>query len=156
MGASSFPDPFVWIIKNGKSVLFWEDHWLNGGSLAIKFPRLYNLSVHQLWSVKQVKEYVERKHILGWSRALRAWEKEEEEEILQTTNGITLEEGEDKVLWGHSSSPHTSKKEYKALNGEDQNYNANWEIMWRFKVPPKGNIFFWKLMHGEWLQTGGA
>lgn len=37
-------ESFMWQIKDGDSVLFWEDLWLNEGTLMSIFPRLYKIS----------------------------------------------------------------------------------------------------------------
>lgn len=48
---------FYWIIRDGRSVLFWKDCWSDEGVLSVKFPRLFSLSKLRLILVRDYYDY---------------------------------------------------------------------------------------------------
>jgi len=42
-----FDDRVKWEIRNGSSIKFWQDRWVEDSSLKDRFPRLYSISTTQ-------------------------------------------------------------------------------------------------------------
>lgn len=90
---------YKWITGNGLKALFWEDLWYGNQTLMSKFPRLYCLSS---WKHLVIAEFIERwnseeRRCQRWSRPLRVWEKEKEEELQVIISGTTLLDRQDRV-----------------------------------------------------------
>ena len=52
------------VVGNGRSSYFWTDPWLGGIALAVRFRRLYDLSVNRHCTVEDM-------HVLGGRREVR-------------------------------------------------------------------------------------
>lgn len=49
------------------------------------------------------------------------------------------------VVWKHNSGFFSSKDCYKYIEGLDNTWEGNRREIWKLKVPPKIQIFLWKL-----------
>jgi hypothetical protein len=66
------------LVGNGMDTLFWSDPWLGVVSLGARFPRLFNLSLHRLSTVANMRGlgWGEGGGAWLWCRPLRAWEED--------------------------------------------------------------------------------
>jgi len=66
VGGGSFKDNIFKKVGDGRDTLFWTDPWLEGGPVAVRFRRLYDLSVSKNCTVKEMFE-------LGVGEGGNAW-----------------------------------------------------------------------------------
>lgn len=146
---------FSWLVKNGNSVLFWEDIWLDGILLKDTFKRLYRIS-----NLKEVEVRVfydlwdcyDHKSNVFWKRSLRS---SDEDDLLSMENiikGISLSSPPDKFIWSLSKDPYSVKEGTKRFYDFSISEHMNWNFIWSIKVPAKITIFLWKL-HSKVLPT---
>ncbi|KAK8586126.1 hypothetical protein V6N13_130650 [Hibiscus sabdariffa] len=93
---------FLWILGNGKRILFWQDIWYLDEPLCVVYPCLYRLAVN---GIPFVFEYLERSPV-GWSdffcRPLRDFENSLLEEMCACVSRFRLQQGvEDMLVWKH-------------------------------------------------------
>ena len=89
---------FVWKVKDGRSVRFWEDVWYGVSPLQKVFPRLYNIYGMKTASLRLIWEvWIGWGGLpdLIWTRNLRAWEAEQVSVLNQILASLVLTEGED-------------------------------------------------------------
>jgi hypothetical protein len=87
-------------LGNGMNSSFWVDVWVGSSSLKDRFPRLFSISnqkeamVAELWNgVSEVRwNFI-------WRRRLFVWEETLVEELVQSLQGITLTDFDDKWCW---------------------------------------------------------
>lgn len=87
----------------------------------------------------------ENKH--RWIRSLRAWESDLEKELNDIVLGLCLTLYKDNLIWKLSDAPFSTRMCYLMLSGADNLTHENWMKIWSFKVPPKVQLFLWKLEH---------
>ncbi|KAK1389926.1 hypothetical protein POM88_018104 [Heracleum sosnowskyi] len=93
---------FRWIVKDGTSVLFWEDNWLESGVLYLSFARLYQLS--------KLKNTT-------------AWEVDEALRLNDIVDCIVFTRGTDQLIWLKSGKTYLSSDGRRLLsNGSHPGY----------------------------------
>lgn len=152
--ASEFPglreklsqDNFAWKLKNGKTILFWEDRWSGKSSIKDTHPKLYKLSTLKEISVSEVFECWKGNDISTscqfWSRPLRPWEMEEASKIGDLVRTITLAKDKDEMIWAYTKKGLSLKAATDLLTCNSS--PISWEFVWKLKVPNKVKIFLWK------------
>lgn len=134
----------MWLVGNGRLILFWEDKWFEGVSLAEKFPRLYRISRWKHCNIQLLVSLWKKGNIKKWSRELRAWEEDSLKKISDIVNNISLSDKRDIVIWKQANDSFSTKECYKFLEGLDNVWERNWKGIWKLKMPPKIQIFLWK------------
>lgn len=82
---------FCWKIRSGHQALFWEDNWLDGGSLQSVFKKLYLLSSLKAVTVSEFFWYwsnIPHDSLYLWNRTLRSWELEEVKRLELQLTGV--------------------------------------------------------------------
>lgn len=82
-----------------------------------------------------------------WTRELRAWESDIEAEISNIVGNLTLRDSKDLVVWKQFNKFFSTRDCYKYLEGLDNSWERNWKGIWKSKVPPKLQMFLWKMDH---------
>ncbi|KAK1402922.1 hypothetical protein POM88_002527 [Heracleum sosnowskyi] len=90
-------DNYIWIVGNGKTVLFWEDIWTGCTPLYVRFSRLYSISKWQLATLDQVKAQWDVNTVNSnmWTRPLRGWEDGVAQELKTLLESTILRPRED-------------------------------------------------------------
>ncbi|XP_017239669.1 uncharacterized protein LOC108212453 [Daucus carota subsp. sativus] len=142
-------DGFIWKIKNGRTVRFWEDLWYGNKPFQKEFSRLFYLSNLKTASVRLIWEIWNAwggLPVIIWSRHLRAWEEEQVNILNQILACINFEDGPDVLFWKWSGRCFSSKDLYMALTGGHM-ASPEYSSYWKLKVPPKVLFFLGKLVH---------
>lgn len=109
---------FRWIIGNGSTILFWEDHWWGDCALVESFPRIYNLSICKSYSIKDFLDKWNSTFenvMQRWRRPLRAWEEEYVQMLQSIIDLVKFTNAEDKLVWLNSSKQFSVKDCYESL-----------------------------------------
>lgn len=91
------PVCFKWLVKNGETVYFWEDYWMEGGPLMNQFSRLYRISETKHSSVKDFLEAASlniSREVL-WCRPIINRDKEQIQLLKQSLEKVSLTDGLD-------------------------------------------------------------
>lgn len=121
---------------------------MQGDSLSIKFSRLYSLSNWKFFSVNQFISLWKNGSNERWTRTLRAWESELEDDLNSLVHSTSLSFRKDSVKWNLNGSSFSTKECYQLIEGFDNHNERNWMKVWKLKVPPKIHMFLWKLEQG--------
>ncbi|XP_063941514.1 uncharacterized protein LOC135149664 [Daucus carota subsp. sativus] len=138
---------FKWKLKNGKSVLFWEDRWFENKILKDVFKRLYHLSnlkditVHDM--VDCWRNSKENSGFDKWTRKLRQWELEEEGKLEAIIQSIIFLKGEDELLWSENLKSYLVSSMTLQFSGQSE--EVEWSFIWKIKIPHKIKLFLWKV-----------
>jgi len=133
-------------IGNGMKVSFWEDSWLEQGSLKTLFPDIYILNQQQKDIVAEVWSNQ------GWNLSFRSplndWEIQRLVDffgILEQFKGTST--SQDGLFWNHNCNGNFSVKEaYKKLNSFTHQVTGwPWKLIWKVKIPLKVSCFTWLL-----------
>lgn len=146
---------FHWKVGNGELIRFWEDAWHRDGPLMDLFPRLYNITRLQFCPMKFFFSLWEEKGVSDnslWVRPISSRDEGFLSSLLSILQEINLNDSRDMLGWKPSKGGIFSAKEFVKLSSSSiQIGNSRshiWEIIWKIKVPPKINIFLWKLQWG--------
>ncbi|KAK1360505.1 hypothetical protein POM88_044979 [Heracleum sosnowskyi] len=143
-------DKFKWKVNNGRSLFFWEDSWFEGEPLKVKFKRLYLLS-----KLKHVEVGVfidlwdcyNKEGSVFWSRSLRNWEKSLMEQLNDVILQTPLNNKSDVVIWKGNSNTYKPKEGVELLTASIRQ-DCSFNRIWMQKVPPKVQLFMWKVLNG--------
>ncbi|WMV53791.1 hypothetical protein MTR67_047176 [Solanum verrucosum] len=133
-------------IGNGMKVSYWEDSWLEQGSLKTLFPDIYILNQQQKDTVAEV--WSNQGWNLSFRRPLNDWEIQRLVDffgILEQFKGTST--SQDGLFWNHNCNGNFSVKEaYKKFNSFTHQITVwPWELIWKVKIPPKVSCFTWLL-----------
>jgi len=133
-------------IGNGMKVSFWEDSWLEQGSLKTLFPDIYILNQQQKDTVAEV--WSNQGWNLSFRRPLNDWEIQRLVDffgILEQFKGTST--SQDGLFWNHNCNGNFSVKEaYKKFNSFTHQVTGwPWKLIWKVKIPPKVSCFTWLL-----------
>ncbi|KAK1392805.1 hypothetical protein POM88_011861 [Heracleum sosnowskyi] len=143
-------DKFKWRVNDGRSTYFWEDSRYEGEPLKEKFKRLYLLSklkhvevgiFFDLW------DCYNREGNVFWKRSLRNWEKSLIVQLNEVIQQTPLNNKSDLVIWQGNNNKYTVKEGAELLNASIS-HDCNFKRIWKQKVPPKVQIFIWKVLNG--------
>lgn len=129
--------------------MFWEDFWSGIRPLKDEFPRLYALSSLKFSTIQNFKSAWSSSngHWVGiWSRPLRAWEEAAAQSLGYYAEQSDPSLNKDRLVWVHNNQVFTSKECYSSLISS-ANPPKIWTLIWGIKVPPKVQVFLWKLEH---------
>lgn len=128
---------FIWKVGNGESIFFWEHRWYQDTPIKVLMPSLYKISRWQRYSIKIFKdlwlEYTEGK----WTRNLKAWEEELENQISSIINNLVLSKRKDVVVWVPSNIKFSTRTCFHQMEQIDNSGEGNWKRIWKMKSPPK-------------------
>ena len=137
---------FIWTLKNGESIFFWEDVWISEIPLRDMFKRLYKLSLRKAITVQQFFNISHERSLKGssfWSRSLRSWELEDVESLESIIDKAKRVEGEDFLVWAASKKSYQTCKATELL--QDSGSLISWRFIWKLRVPHKIKLFLWKV-----------
>ena len=142
------------VVGNGRRTLFWHDIWVGDVPLKLKFPHIFDLSVHKECSVEKMRR------LLGavgggervWRRRLLAWEEESVRECSMLLLNVVLQDTiEDTWRWcldpihGYSVSGV-----YRFLTTSGDLAGRSQVIdVWHKSIPSKVSVFVWRLLRNR-------
>ncbi|XP_015939160.1 uncharacterized protein LOC107464717 [Arachis duranensis] len=100
-------------VGNGRSTLFWEDNWLQGGPLKVAFPRLFSISNKQGSIIGDCGflDGLEWIWNFQWRRELFEWELELVHQLHERLRPVKLLDGkDDNMVWKFDSKGVFSTK----------------------------------------------
>nr|GEW77726.1 putative RNA-directed DNA polymerase, eukaryota, reverse transcriptase zinc-binding domain protein [Tanacetum cinerariifolium] len=131
-------------LGNEEKTRFWDDRWLDGESLKMRFPRVYALELcKDITIASKVTQ-----HSLVCSlrrRPRRGVEQQQFEELLTLINGVRLVPMGDWWTWKLSSSGEFSVASVRSLIDDKTLPDAAQKTRWVRYVPIKVNVIAWKV-----------
>lgn len=76
-----------------------------------------------------------------WSKPLRAWESELEEELHNIVAGINMRANKKSFQWKINDSSFSIKECYQLNKSLNNHVKGHWLKIWKVKVPPNVNLF---------------
>jgi hypothetical protein len=126
---------------------FWEDVWVNKQSLAVTFPRLYDITFNRNITVDKVVSS------LGWVLIFRRqfWGVFANDwvNLLEIIHSTVLSPRDDKLRWIPGKKGFTVKSLYNAL--QSRPVIKPFQKLWVLKIPAKIKTFLWRLIWGRTL-----
>lgn len=101
LGEQMHEKKFRWKLKNGNSVMLWEDVWYQNCALKSKFAKLYKLTLQHLEDSMFIdiwECYVHTGEAFS-IRELRGWEVEEVRELESVLKTVNLNSKSDELIW---------------------------------------------------------
>ncbi|XP_057761120.1 uncharacterized protein LOC130981553 [Arachis stenosperma] len=144
-------------VGNGRSTLFWEDTWLQGGPLKVSLPRLYLVSNQQETVIGDCGFWDGFEWIWNfqWRRELFQWELELLHQLHERLRPVKMSIGrEDNVVWKFDSKGIFSTNSFmkilhsETLPDEITSYSFT-SAIWRGVVPPRIELFGWFVLVGR-------
>ena len=145
-GEETFLPIWIFSIKDGSEIRFWEGKWLGNATLREQYPALYNIVRHKGDTIATVLEssppnVTFRRDLIG--SGLASWNV-----LLQRLAMVQLLQGTDEFRWNlHESGKFFVDSLYRALVQPDVSVDDNKKI-WKMKIPVKTKIFAWYLRRG--------
>jgi hypothetical protein len=129
-------------IGSGEGVRFWEDKWLGDQTLASQYPQLYNIVHRKHDTVANVMSSTPLN--IGFRRRLIGDKWDQWVHLCQRLMEITLNEEQDRFVWGLTQS---GKFTVKSMYGDMINGQTRYlcKYLWKIKIPLKIKIFMWFL-----------
>jgi hypothetical protein len=133
-------------VENGEKISFWTDWWVGDGPLAIRFPRLFDISSNKSISVALALPVSPAS--LSFRRSFGPEELELWTALVQETSVVSLSTLPDSVSWGLESNGKFSVSSiYRKINqGPSLPHES---LLWSAKLPLKIKIFLWQLAKGR-------
>jgi len=141
-------------VEDGLCTLFWQDNWLDGGTLKCRFSRLFYRSTSKMETLSDI-------FLLGWEEGCSAWRRRRrlfvwEEELVRECcvllSSIFLQDNmNDKWIWHlHVSLKYNVTSVYNILTSRvsSSTHDHN-TYFWHKEVPLKVNIFVWRLLRNR-------
>ncbi|QHO20170.1 Putative ribonuclease H protein [Arachis hypogaea] len=144
-------------VGNGMQTRFWEDNWVQGGTLKGSHPRLYSISSQQGLVIGECGFWDGLDWIWNfqWRRALFQWELELVNQLHERLRPVRLSSGrEDNVVWKFenkgifSTSSVIQAIQAETLSAEITSYSFTSSI-WKGFVPPRIELFGWFVLVGR-------
>ncbi|KAK1352860.1 hypothetical protein POM88_052698 [Heracleum sosnowskyi] len=139
---------FRWSLGDGSQILLWFDTWSSSLPLLKLFPKLFSIS---LWKFSSLKIFITLFKEYGTCSTflrkipLREWEKVEVTKLWDFISSEKLDNSPDQLLWIHSGKPFIVKDGYNVLEGTLNVPRWDFYFIWKLRVPPKVQIFLWKV-----------
>ncbi|XP_016172658.1 uncharacterized protein LOC107615054 [Arachis ipaensis] len=144
-------------VGNGRNIRFWEDTWLQGGSLRDCFSRLFSVSNQQGSVIGDCGFWdgLEWVWDFQWRRELFQWELELLNQLQDRLRVVRLSvDREDTIVWKFdkngvfSTSSFVQVLQQETLSADIMSYNFKSSI-WRGLVPPRVELFAWFVLVGR-------
>lgn len=145
---------FKWELRDGKSILLWEDFWIGDTLLKYRFKKLFLISQFKESSVYTFKLALDNSSILDskfWMRQLRAWEEDDAIALELLVQSVKFSKGSDFLVWSVSHKDYSVSKATSFLAA--QHSVVSWQFIWKLRIPNKIKTFLWKV-HLNILPTG--
>jgi hypothetical protein len=138
-------------VRSGGQTFIWEDVWLGGTPLKIKFPDLYKFSDDPMALVADCGSTYDWE--VGFRRTLTVNEMEQRDALFATLQGVSLDPmGRDEVSWAFEKSKNfTTKSLYRFIIHRGVRLD-NSKNIWKTKLPLKIKVFLWQVANNR-LQT---
>ncbi|KAL4322013.1 uncharacterized protein LOC107636929 [Arachis ipaensis] len=144
-------------IGDGRKTRFWEDVWLQCGSLKDRFPRLFSIS-NQCGAVIGECGFwdgLEWVWNLQWRRELFQWELDLLSQLNEALRPVRLASNrEDRVVWKYdklgifSTNSFVQVLQEGMLSEEATSYSFT-KTIWKGLVPPRVELFAWFVLVGR-------
>ncbi|CAL4994550.1 unnamed protein product [Urochloa decumbens] len=137
-------------VKNGQSVLFWKDKWINGHSLSSIAPALVQAVPARVRNTRMVCDALSNKR---WVRDIRGGLSVQAIldylTVWRMMTGIQLQDEPDIFRWRWSTDgKYSASSTYKAFfHGLTLQSGA--KQLWKVKAPGRCKFFFWLVLHGR-------
>ncbi|KAL6537873.1 hypothetical protein OROHE_012160 [Orobanche hederae] len=138
------------VVGNGRSCRFWHERWRGNETLKSRFPRLFHLSCNKDGMVGDMGSWEGEKWRwdLRWRRQLGGRDDEEEAELMQWLEGVSLNQNtEDGWSWGSGTGRgYSVKKAYDFIaqdndGGEEfQEDKKLLKMLWKAKAPLRNKL----------------
>ncbi|QHO32580.1 uncharacterized protein DS421_8g251040 [Arachis hypogaea] len=144
-------------VGNGRKTRFWEDNWVQGGSLRVHFPRLFSVSSQQNFVIGDCGFWDGLEWIWNfqWRRELFQWELELVHQLHERLRPVRMSlENEDAVVWKFDNTGVFSTKSFlqiiqtETLSEEITSYSFT-RAIWKGLVPPRIELFGWFVLVGR-------
>lgn len=156
-GWNWFQDSLHKTVFEGNATKFWDENWLEVGSLGSRFRRLYNLSCQKREAVTDMGQWENGvwRWTFRWRRGLQGREVAWLEELLEILRGARLVEGKkDSWAWKlDGRGNYTVNSSYVFLQEQfllEPDPVFQW--IWATPVPSNIKAFAWRAVLGR-LQT---
>lgn len=142
VGGSWFRDSVTKTVGNGKSTFFWTDPWIGGVALAVRFRRLFELSVNKYCTVEDMFGLGWGEEGGAWQWRMRLWDREEElvgECRLLLANVVLQVKTPDCWRWRHDNTRCYSVRSAYDLMTSDHidTVDATTDMIWHKHVSLK-------------------
>jgi hypothetical protein len=116
-------------VHNGRTAKFWQSSWIDGCSLAILFPSLFQHSTRKQRTVKDAL------HNENWIRDIMLW-------ILIDAFCFNNEDSaEDEIIWLRTSDGNYSARSVYELQFEGSQLSAFSTMIWKTWAPARCKLF---------------
>ncbi|XP_016206787.1 uncharacterized protein LOC107647186 [Arachis ipaensis] len=144
-------------VGDGRRTLFWEDNWVQGGPLKVRFSRLFSVSNQQGSVIGDCGFWDGLKWIWNfhWRRELFQWELELVHQLHDMLRPVKLSaDREDNLVWKFDNKGIFSTNSFlhvlqlETLSEEITSYSFTSSI-WKGLVPPRIELFGWFVLVGR-------
>ncbi|KAL4391418.1 hypothetical protein AHAS_Ahas03G0243100 [Arachis hypogaea] len=139
-----FQKNLIWRIGDGKSISFWDDHWIPGVQ---KLRDVATCSLDEAKLREKVSDYVNSQGNWNWAKLSQVLSEDilEHIKILKSPNPDI---GADTVGWLPAADGNFSiKSAYEVyFTGKDNNSSLH-KLLWKIKLPQRLKTFSWLLTH---------
>lgn len=132
------------VIGDGKTTLFWEDHWLNGAAITDIAPNLSQRVSNRSRSRQTVQQGL---HNRQWARSisgsLAMAAIAEYLDLWEATANINLNNDHDWTVWRWTpDGEYSAKSSYTMLHTGSIPFRGH-SLIWRTWAPLRVKIFLW-------------
>ncbi|XP_016178592.1 uncharacterized protein LOC107621062 [Arachis ipaensis] len=144
-------------VGDGRRTLFWEDVWLQGGSLKLRFPRLFSISNQQGSVIGECGFWdgLEWVWNFQWRRGLYQWELELLNRLHEALRPINLaSDKQDRLVWKYGKEEIFSTNSFVQVVQsetipEDITSFSFTRTIWKGLAPPQVELFIWFVLIGR-------
>ncbi|PNX76751.1 receptor-like kinase [Trifolium pratense] len=136
-------------VGNGVHSLLWDDPWMEGVALSVRYPGLYVLTEEKDAFLKDIVHFEGGEWKFRWIRSLSQEELDWEEELNGKIQGLSLNfDGEDRWVWSRGN--YSVKEAYDSImEGMVAEGQCNSAVVWNGLVPLKVAVFVWRLIQNR-------
>lgn len=136
-------------VKNGRSVSFWEDSWLNDIPLILQYPSLYTFcrdkeaTVHDCFDGENWN--------INFNRSLSEIDMNLWNSLMLDLQSIRVDdsEGEDEVIWALTKDKRFTTRSLYIFITHGGVISTVDECIWKCRLPMKIKVFLWQLRHNK-------
>lgn len=127
--------------NNSKSILFWQDVWIQNVPLRLIFPKIYSICRDKLCLVYDC--WRQGQWVVDLRRNIGPYQIEEWTNLHLLLAGVVLNGDNDVVTWAFvSSGKYTTKSMYRALSFRGV-IVVRRQRLWKNRLPLKIKVFLW-------------
>jgi hypothetical protein len=135
------------VVGNGCRTSFWKNFWIGDGSLAVKFPILFDLTIDKDITVNKVLS--SNFDALSFRRRMTSNLQGFYDDLVALCSDYNLSNQDDKLIWNLGNKGFTVNSLYKK-NSMDQ-IKVPYRFLWKSKLPQKIKVFFWLVIRNKIL-----